>query len=122
MKTACKKTVDHYANCVGRSSYKDITSHGFYDLTYTDQLLKPVAEAAAWFASAAKTNSQFMSDVVLSTEAVISTKLDDNYPHEKANQLQKVYSKTMKGGKFTLPAGETLTDLLTNIVEVIGHV
>jgi|GEM_PF-4772512 len=120
MKTACKKAVDFYVtDCLGSSSNTYLSSHGFYDLSKTNDLLKPVSEAATWFASAAKTNPQFMNDVVFGSVLVKSSNikgLDGPLEYDAAHDIQKYYNNASKGGKLTLDKPEDASDFISRIV------
>lgn len=119
MKTACKKAVDFYVDCLGSGSDLFLSSHGFYDLSKTNDLLKPVSEAATWFASAAKTNPQFMNDVVFGSVLVKSSPIKGNIglsQYDAAHETQKYYNNALKGGKLTLDKPKDASDLISSIV------
>jgi len=122
LKTACKKTVDFYVDdCVGISGYRELSSHGFYDLTKMDELLKPVSEASAWFASAAKTNPEFMDDVVFGSVLNFSnslTAMGPQYTYEVCHNYQTHINEALRGGE--LDAADQ--DEVLNIVGFVSSV
>lgn len=120
LKTACKKSVDFYAkDCVGDSRLiKHLSSQGFYDLSMTQTLLQHVRDAATWFASAAKTNPQFMNDVVFGGVEVMSmdmTEINPELTYATSHDLQSFMHKALKGSKLTLEKQENVPLMIQNL-------
>lgn len=66
MKEASRSTVDYYAKywTDHKNELDATTSHGFYDLSQTGALMSVVKKIAAWYASAADTDSIFINKVI----------------------------------------------------------
>lgn len=119
MKTACKKAVDFYVtDCLDNSCNFNLSSQGFYDLSLTSQLLGCVNEAAAWMASAAKTNPLFMNDVVFGSVIVNSLGLSGNSKnaYTESHREQQIFNKALRGGQINLDKNVTVYDFVSEVV------
>lgn len=116
MKEEVNKVIDYYAAMHEKDKGNELTSNGFYDMSYFDQLMASVKLSSQWFANANVTNETFMQNVV---EGTIFCQ--EKIPDEAKEKYKQFYAsrKAIREMLNTDPAKVSQEQFAENLADII---
>lgn len=123
LKSAAKKTVYDYAEHWNEkftspdSEFKGLTSHGFYELSYTPALLNSVKSISAWFSNAYDKDSAYIKTIV--TTSLLCSNVKGSKSNEEIyyKKIQSVH-KFIWGTHTTEPIEKEISEFKNDITEL----
>ncbi len=120
MKKASRDLVDYYRNLYDKELTVLLTSHGFYDLTKTSQLLSIVKEASDWYAGNYDDADLQKKINYALANAVYCSEVDDDAVLAKCQKVRKYVLAKLQEQKVTY-SREQLVDLFTEWTDLINN-